>query len=92
MKDALTIQVDDIENVLFVRLSKGSHCNVSGDIVRYRCFPGFALIGNDELTCKLNSHLQFEGPPPACEGKWKQSTHSGLKTHLTKIPAEMITL
>jgi len=44
----------------------------AGDIVRYRCFPGFTLIGSNELTCKLNSHLQFEGPPPACEGQWKK--------------------
>uniref|UniRef100_A0A673IHF6 CUB and Sushi multiple domains 1 n=1 Tax=Sinocyclocheilus rhinocerous TaxID=307959 RepID=A0A673IHF6_9TELE len=40
-----------------------------GDIVRYRCFPGFTLAGSDELTCKLNSHLQFEGPPPVCEAQ-----------------------
>lgn len=43
----------------------------AGDIVRYRCFPGFTLVGSDELTCKLNSHLQFEGPPPVCEGQWR---------------------
>ncbi|XP_073776667.1 CUB and sushi domain-containing protein 1 [Danio rerio] len=40
-----------------------------GDIVKYRCFPGFTLIGSDEVTCKLNSHLQFEGPTPACEAQ-----------------------
>ncbi|XP_060780908.1 CUB and sushi domain-containing protein 1a [Neoarius graeffei] len=40
-----------------------------GDTVRYQCFPGFTLVGNDELTCKLNSHLQFEGPPPVCEAQ-----------------------
>ncbi|TSN48501.1 CUB and sushi domain-containing protein 1 [Bagarius yarrelli] len=40
-----------------------------GDVVRYQCLPGFTLIGNDELTCKLNSHLQFEGPPPVCEAQ-----------------------
>lgn len=44
----------------------------AGDIVRYRCFPGFTLVGSDEVTCKLNSHLQFEGPPPACEGQWRK--------------------
>uniref|UniRef100_A0A8C8AY99 CUB and Sushi multiple domains 2 n=1 Tax=Otus sunia TaxID=257818 RepID=A0A8C8AY99_9STRI len=38
-----------------------------GDIVRYRCLPGFTLIGNEILTCKLGTHLQFEGPPPTCE-------------------------
>ncbi|XP_019903180.2 CUB and sushi domain-containing protein 1 isoform X3 [Esox lucius] len=40
-----------------------------GDIVKYRCFPGFSLVGNSELTCKLNSHLQFESPPPTCEAQ-----------------------
>uniref|UniRef100_A0A803VYI3 CUB and Sushi multiple domains 2 n=1 Tax=Ficedula albicollis TaxID=59894 RepID=A0A803VYI3_FICAL len=38
-----------------------------GDIVRYRCLPGFTLIGSEILTCKLGTHLQFEGPPPTCE-------------------------
>ncbi|MBN3320802.1 CSMD1 protein, partial [Atractosteus spatula] len=40
-----------------------------GDIVKYQCFPGFTLVGSEELTCKLNSHLQFEGPPPSCEAQ-----------------------
>ncbi|XP_048865206.1 CUB and sushi domain-containing protein 1-like isoform X4 [Brienomyrus brachyistius] len=40
-----------------------------GDTVQYRCLPGFTLVGNNELTCKLNSHLQFEGPEPACEAQ-----------------------
>ncbi|XP_038307699.1 CUB and sushi domain-containing protein 2 isoform X5 [Canis lupus familiaris] len=38
-----------------------------GDIVRYRCLPGFTLVGNEILTCKLGTYLQFEGPPPICE-------------------------
>ncbi|XP_056651097.1 CUB and sushi domain-containing protein 2 isoform X3 [Monodelphis domestica] len=38
-----------------------------GDIVRYRCLPGFSLVGSEILTCKLGTHLQFEGPPPTCE-------------------------
>ncbi|XP_049337518.1 CUB and sushi domain-containing protein 1 isoform X2 [Astyanax mexicanus] len=53
-----------------------------GDVVRYRCFPGFTLVGSDELTCKLNSHLQFEGPPPVCEAQCpaneEHSTSSGV--------------
>ncbi|XP_036402136.1 CUB and sushi domain-containing protein 1-like [Megalops cyprinoides] len=40
-----------------------------GDIVKYRCLPGFTLVGNEELTCRLNSHLQFEGPAPSCEAQ-----------------------
>ncbi|XP_062818489.1 CUB and sushi domain-containing protein 2 isoform X3 [Anolis carolinensis] len=38
-----------------------------GDIIRYRCLPGFTLVGNEVLTCRLGTHLKFEGPPPTCE-------------------------
>nr|XP_015204236.1 PREDICTED: CUB and sushi domain-containing protein 2 isoform X1 [Lepisosteus oculatus] len=38
-----------------------------GDIVRYRCLPGYQLSGNDILTCRLGTHLDFEGPLPSCE-------------------------
>lgn len=50
--------------------SRKSHIGLSltGDIVRYRCLPGFTLVGNEILTCKLGTYLQFEGPPPICEG------------------------
>lgn len=41
---------------------------LTGDIVRYRCLPGFTLVGSEILTCKLGTYLQFEGPPPICEG------------------------
>ncbi|KAG9355666.1 hypothetical protein JZ751_000504 [Albula glossodonta] len=40
-----------------------------GDIVRYRCLPGYQLNGNDILTCRFGTYLEFEGPPPSCEGK-----------------------
>uniref|UniRef100_A0A672G2T7 CUB and sushi domain-containing protein 1-like n=1 Tax=Salarias fasciatus TaxID=181472 RepID=A0A672G2T7_SALFA len=39
----------------------------SGDIVRYRCLPGYQLSGNSILTCRLGTHLEFEGPPPSCD-------------------------
>lgn len=42
--------------------------SLAGDIVRYDCLPGFTLVGNEILTCKLGTYLQFEGPPPICEG------------------------
>ncbi|KAB5530866.1 hypothetical protein PHYPO_G00134270 [Pangasianodon hypophthalmus] len=38
-----------------------------GDIVRYRCLPGYHLNGNSILTCRLGTHLEFEGPPPSCD-------------------------
>uniref|UniRef100_A0A669EUV2 CUB and Sushi multiple domains 2 n=1 Tax=Oreochromis niloticus TaxID=8128 RepID=A0A669EUV2_ORENI len=38
-----------------------------GDIVRYRCLPGYQLSGNSILTCRLGTHLEFEGPPPSCD-------------------------
>ncbi len=41
-----------------------------GDIVRYRCLPGYQLSGNSILTCRLGTHLEFEGPPPSCDGEW----------------------
>uniref|UniRef100_A0A6Q2YHZ2 CUB and Sushi multiple domains 1 n=1 Tax=Esox lucius TaxID=8010 RepID=A0A6Q2YHZ2_ESOLU len=51
-----------------------------GDIVKYRCFPGFSLVGNSELTCKLNSHLQFESPPPTsqCPANEERTSSSGV--------------
>uniref|UniRef100_A0A674NBB4 CUB and Sushi multiple domains 2 n=1 Tax=Takifugu rubripes TaxID=31033 RepID=A0A674NBB4_TAKRU len=38
-----------------------------GDIVRYRCLPGYHVSGNSILTCRLGTHLEFEGPPPSCD-------------------------
>ncbi|XP_055074905.1 CUB and sushi domain-containing protein 2 [Misgurnus anguillicaudatus] len=38
-----------------------------GDIVRYRCLPGYHLNGNSIQTCRLGTHLEFEGPPPSCD-------------------------
>ncbi|KAM7014934.1 CUB and sushi domain-containing protein 1-like [Tautogolabrus adspersus] len=40
-----------------------------GDIVTYRCLPGYTLVGKAELMCKLNSHLLFEAPPPTCQAQ-----------------------
>ncbi|KAF7212586.1 CUB and sushi domain-containing protein 1 isoform X2 [Nothobranchius furzeri] len=40
-----------------------------GDIVKYRCLPGYTLVGKAEIMCKLNSHLLFEAPPPKCEAQ-----------------------
>lgn len=48
------------------------HCvysSVLGEIVTYRCLPGYTLFGKAELMCKLNSYLLFEAPPPKCQGK-----------------------
>ena len=41
----------------------------SGDIVRYCCLPGYQLSGNSILACRLGTYLEFEGPPPSCDGE-----------------------
>ncbi|XP_076868457.1 CUB and sushi domain-containing protein 3 isoform X4 [Brachyhypopomus gauderio] len=38
-----------------------------GDIIRYRCLPGFTLVGSEVLTCRLVERLQMDGPPPVCQ-------------------------
>uniref|UniRef100_A0A8C9TQI4 CUB and Sushi multiple domains 3 n=1 Tax=Scleropages formosus TaxID=113540 RepID=A0A8C9TQI4_SCLFO len=38
-----------------------------GDIIRYQCQPGFTLVGNEVLTCRLGERLQMDGPPPVCQ-------------------------
>uniref|UniRef100_A0A4W6DPK5 CUB and Sushi multiple domains 3 n=1 Tax=Lates calcarifer TaxID=8187 RepID=A0A4W6DPK5_LATCA len=39
-----------------------------GDIIRYRCHPGFSLVGSEILTCRLGERLQMDAPPPTCQG------------------------
>ncbi|MGH0144612.1 UNVERIFIED_CONTAM: hypothetical protein FKN15_003784 [Acipenser sinensis] len=63
-------------NVLYLRWSsdqatnkKGFKIRYSGDVVKYKCFPGFTLVGSDQLTCKLNTYLQFEGTLNSCEAQ-----------------------
>lgn len=48
----------------------------AGDIVRYRCLPGYHLNGNNIQTCRLGTHLEFEGPPPSCDSKILSSGQS----------------
>ncbi|XP_043916396.1 CUB and sushi domain-containing protein 1-like [Protopterus annectens] len=40
-----------------------------GDVIKYQCHPGFSLVGDELLTCRLGVHLQFEGAPPSCEAQ-----------------------
>nr|XP_014341913.1 PREDICTED: CUB and sushi domain-containing protein 1-like [Latimeria chalumnae] len=40
-----------------------------GDVVRYQCHPGFTLVGNNLLTCKLNAQMKIDGTPPICEAQ-----------------------
>uniref|UniRef100_A0A8D0BPV5 CUB and Sushi multiple domains 1 n=1 Tax=Salvator merianae TaxID=96440 RepID=A0A8D0BPV5_SALMN len=40
-----------------------------GDFVNYKCHPGYTLVGNDMMFCKLKAQLQFEGSPPYCEAQ-----------------------
>lgn len=42
---------------------------ISGDIIRYRCHPGFTLVGSEILTCRLGERLQMDGQPPSCQGR-----------------------
>lgn len=44
-------------------------CYLTGDIIRYSCLPGFTLVGNEILTCRLGERLQMDGPPPVCQGE-----------------------
>ena len=39
-----------------------------GDIIRSQCLPGFTLVGNAILTCRLGERLQMDGAPPVCQG------------------------
>ncbi|KAJ8267678.1 hypothetical protein COCON_G00128500 [Conger conger] len=39
----------------------------TGDIIRYQCHPGFTLVGNEILTCRLGERLQMDGPTPVCQ-------------------------
>ncbi|XP_043915904.1 CUB and sushi domain-containing protein 1-like [Protopterus annectens] len=38
-----------------------------GDTVKYKCAPGYLLVGNEIATCRLGTRLQFAGPFPSCE-------------------------
>uniref|UniRef100_A0AAQ4P1M7 CUB and Sushi multiple domains 3a n=1 Tax=Gasterosteus aculeatus aculeatus TaxID=481459 RepID=A0AAQ4P1M7_GASAC len=38
-----------------------------GDIIRYRCHPGFSLVGSEILTCRLGERLQMDASPPTCQ-------------------------
>lgn len=48
-----------------------SHVSVfvcPGDIIRYKCHPGFSLVGSEILTCRLGERLQMDASPPTCQG------------------------
>ncbi|XP_072226798.1 CUB and sushi domain-containing protein 3 [Leuresthes tenuis] len=38
-----------------------------GDIIRYKCHPGFSLVGSEILTCRLGERLQMDASPPTCQ-------------------------
>nr|XP_032817255.1 CUB and sushi domain-containing protein 3-like isoform X3 [Petromyzon marinus] len=40
-----------------------------GNVIKYRCLPGFTLVGKEEITCKLKSRLEPDGTPPSCEAQ-----------------------
>uniref|UniRef100_A0A8C4R6D0 CUB and sushi domain-containing protein 1 n=1 Tax=Eptatretus burgeri TaxID=7764 RepID=A0A8C4R6D0_EPTBU len=37
-----------------------------GSVVKYTCFPGYTLLGDDLMTCTLGPRLQHSTPPPVC--------------------------
>lgn len=43
--------------------------DLTGDIIRYSCLPGFTLVGSEILTCRLGERLQMDGSPPVCQGR-----------------------
>ncbi|XP_068442403.1 CUB and sushi domain-containing protein 1a isoform X2 [Clinocottus analis] len=57
-----------------------------GDIVKYRCLPGYTLVGKAELMCKLNSHLLFEAPPPTCEAQCPANEERSLSSGVILSP------
>ncbi|KAF3832537.1 hypothetical protein F7725_026202 [Dissostichus mawsoni] len=57
-----------------------------GDIVRYRCLPGYTLVGKAELMCKLNTHLLFEAPPPTCQAQCPANEERTLSSGVILSP------
>lgn len=51
--------------------------DLTGDIIRYTCLPGFTLVGSEILTCRLGERLQMDGPPPVCQG-WFYSVFESI--------------
>ncbi|KAI2652801.1 CUB and sushi domain-containing protein 2 [Labeo rohita] len=44
------------------------------------CLPGYHLNGNSIQTCRLGTHLEFEGPPPSCDSAnmYLHNLHAGV--------------
>uniref|UniRef100_A0AAV2LT87 CUB and Sushi multiple domains 1 n=1 Tax=Knipowitschia caucasica TaxID=637954 RepID=A0AAV2LT87_KNICA len=57
-----------------------------GDIVKYRCLPGYSLVGKAELMCKLNSHLLFESPSPTCQAQCPANEERPLSSGVILSP------
>uniref|UniRef100_A0A8C9X3Z4 CUB and Sushi multiple domains 3 n=1 Tax=Sander lucioperca TaxID=283035 RepID=A0A8C9X3Z4_SANLU len=60
-----------------------------GDIIRYRCHPGFSLVGSEILTCRLGERLQMDAPPPTLQIQLRSAAflrttceqHTQMRTH-----------
>ena len=52
----------NMENAVVIDLNTGVGCNVT-----YECRAGFALT-NGSLQLMCGTDLQWNGPPPVCEG------------------------
>uniref|UniRef100_A0AAQ4S5S2 CUB and Sushi multiple domains 1 n=1 Tax=Gasterosteus aculeatus aculeatus TaxID=481459 RepID=A0AAQ4S5S2_GASAC len=57
-----------------------------GDIVKYRCLPGYTLVGKAELMCRLNSHLLFEAPAPTCQAQCPANEERPLSSGVILSP------
>lgn len=68
-------------------------CDYStGDIIRYRCLPGFTLLGSEILTCRLGERLQMDGPPPVCQGEFGRTSRSPSHLRLMLFPLSLVML
>lgn len=43
---------------------------IVGSEVRYKCNPGYKMVGPKALTCSANG--QYDALPPSCERKYRQ--------------------
>uniref|UniRef100_A0A671WNK1 CUB and Sushi multiple domains 3 n=1 Tax=Sparus aurata TaxID=8175 RepID=A0A671WNK1_SPAAU len=60
-------EINSTVSFLLPRLCSHTDFVRPGDIIRYRCNPGFSLVGSEILTCRLGERLQMDAAPPTCQ-------------------------